>query len=170
MRFYHGSTEDNIKELSTGCSEGKVCFTSSKIVALTYISKSFPNMFRTQGNIEVYDEIVDGLFQNVTKEQAGFVYTVEVEDYHEIPFGPNCGHKGCFYSLQNTKVVKKEKITDLYEALLKYIKLGQFKVITPRELGEERCEKMIENISNIYDNLEKPLKRKRDFMYLIKKD
>ena len=166
MRFYHGSLTDNIEELSTQYSNGKICFTLSRLVALTYLSKAYPNMFRSDKNVEVYDEIVDGLLESVTKGQSGFIYIIETDDFCEIAHGPACGHNHCFYSTRNAKVVKKEKIDDLYKELLKYIQSGEFVVVKP---DEQRRKIMIENILNNYEKLEKPLKNKRDFMYLLEK-
>ena len=172
MRFYHGSLTDNIEELSTKHSNGKIYFTSSRLVALTYLSKSFPNMFRSNRNVEVYDEVVEGLFKSVTQGQSGFIYTIDIqEDFNKLPQDNNCGHQHCFYSTQNAKIVNKKKVKDLYQELLKYQKSGKFKVITPQEISEQKRKLMIENICKVYNSLEKPLKNKRDFMYmLLKKD
>ena len=165
MIFYHGSPNDNITELSIDYSNGKIYFTSSRLVALTYLPRAYPNMFRTDKNLEIYEEIVDGLFENATKGQSGYIYTIETDDFFELEQGPTCGHKHCFYSSKNAKILQKEKIEDVYQELLKYIKTGEFKIVKP---DSDRKKEMIENILKDYQKMEKPLKRKRDLINLLK--
>ena len=166
MIYYHGSIDGNIKEFNI--SNRKLYITTSRLVALTYISKSFPNMFKTaEDGRECYIDIVDGLYEAVTKKQSGYIYTLDVDDAIEVLQDNNCGHKHCYYSISNVKILKKEKVEDLYQELLFFEEKGEFFIKRANEISEENRKRAIQSICKTYEGLKKPLKGKRDFMYLL---
>ena len=169
MIFYHGSTDGDIKEFNTHNSNRKLYLTTSRLVALTYISKSFPNMFKTaEDDRECFIDIVDGLYEAVTKNQSGYIYTLEVDDATEVLQDNNCGHKHCFYSISDARILNKEEIKDLYKELSVYKEKGDFFIKRANQISEENRKRVIQSIHKVYEELEKPLKGKRDFMYLLK--
>jgi len=51
MKYYHGSKEGSIKELTTNHSkDGLVYVTSNRLIALTYAIRGYPNLFTTLPN------------------------------------------------------------------------------------------------------------------------
>lgn len=156
MNFYHGSKADNILELTTSHTrDGYVYATSSRLIALTYIARSKPNLFSSFNGQECFFEIKPNLFKEMVKNKSGYIYLLENKDFEPIPQNNKCGHCDCYKIKENVKVVGKEYIKDAYEELKKYIESGDFKILTEDEIPIERKEKMIEQIKDIAKSLPK---------------
>ena len=150
-KYYHGSQSGEIKELITSHSkDGYVYVTSSRLVALTYIARSFPNLFFTKNGKEVFWELKKGLFEEMVKDKSGYIYTLEKKDYESIPQNNKCGHQYCMRVKDNVKIVEKEYVENVYEELLKYLGKGEFEIIRydniPEEVREKECAKIKEII------------------------
>ncbi len=136
MKYYHGSRDGNLTELTTNhTKDGHVYVTSSRLVALTYAVHSRPNLFSTDENgKECYWELKPHLFEIMTKGKSAYIYTLENKDYEPVPQSNKCGHQHCYRVQQNVKVISKEFVPDIYEELLKYAKSGELNIV--------RCEQM----------------------------
>lgn len=149
MAFYHGSRDDGITQLTTShTKDGFVYATSSRLVALTYAARSFPNLFSTSNGKECFWELKPNLFKKMTQGKSGYIYTLEEKNFEPIPQGPKCGHKNCFKVAENVKVVKKEYIPDVYQELLKYIQSGEFLLVSYKNMDSARREKMTKDIAS----------------------
>ncbi len=147
MKYYHGSLSPEIKELTTQHSkDGYVYVTSDRLVALTYIARSFPNMFFSKNGKEVFWELKEGLFEAMVKGKSGYIYTLEDKPYEEIPQSNNCGHQHCLRVKENVKVVGREFVEDVYVELMNYAEKGEFEIIRfetiPQEVREREANKI----------------------------
>lgn len=154
MQFFHGSRDGGILELTTSHSkDGYVYATSSRLVALTYVARSFPNLFTSINDRECFLEVKSNIFEKMTKNKSGYIYLLEAKDFEPVPQGPRCGHKCCYRIKENVKVVSKECIEDAYEELLKYVKSGEFKIVHEDEMPQEKKERIVAQISGIAKSL-----------------
>ncbi len=149
MPYYHGSNAPGIKKLVTSHSlDGKVYVTSSRLVALTYAAKVFPNNFTTRKDgQEIFLEHLPNLFEIMLKGKSGYIYTLEDKNYFPVKQSKNCGHLNCFYINEDVNVIKCEFIEDLYSELLKYAKTGEFKIIPYNEISQSERERAIREIA-----------------------
>lgn len=147
MNFYHGSKDDNILELTTSHTrDGYVYATSSRLIALTYIARSKPNLFSTFKGQECFFEIKPNLFKEMVRNKSGYIYLLENKDFEPIPQNNKCGHCDCYRIKENVKVVGKEYIKDAYEELKKYIESGDFKILTEDEIPLEQKRKWLSKL------------------------
>lgn len=154
MQFFHGSKDDNVLELTTSHSrDGYVYATSSRLVALTYLARSKPNLFSTFNGQECFFELKPNLFDKMVKNKSGYIYLLENKKFEPVPQSNKCGHCDCYRTKENVKVVGKEYIKDAYEELQKYVKSGEFKILTEDEISLERKEQMIKLIKNVAKSL-----------------
>lgn len=154
MQFFHGSKDGNILELTTSHSrDGYVYATSSRLVALTYMARSKPNLFSSYNGQECFFELKPNLFKEMVENKSGYIYLLENKDFEQVSQNNKCGHQNCYRTNENVKVVDKEYIQDAYEELLKYVKSGEFKILTEDEIPHERKEQMIKQIRNIAKSL-----------------
>lgn len=154
MQFYHGSKENNITELTTNHSrDGYVYATSSRLVALTYMARSQPNLFSSQYGQECFFELKPNLFKEMVSNKSGYIYVLESKDFVPAPHSINCGHKNCYRINENVQVVSKEYIEDAYTELLKYVESGELKILTENELLPKEKEQMIKQIKDIAKTL-----------------
>ena len=150
MILYNGTkTSGDIKEFTIEHSkDGYVYGTSSRLVALEYMSNVFPDMFVSGSGIrewpnkypkmfqgidmskELYIEIVPNFFEIFTKDREGWIYELEdTNDLEEVPQGKKCGHAHCFRSPHNLKVKNVQYISDVRSELQKYIDSGELQII-----------------------------------------
>ncbi len=130
MNYYNG-TEFNgdIKEFKVSKSkDGYVYATTSRLVALTYIARVYPNTFTTIDGQECFLEIVPNFFENSVKGRSGYLYTLEETNFKPVEQSNKCGHAGAVRTAQDVKVKSVEYIEDIYSELLKYIKSGQLQI------------------------------------------
>lgn len=154
MQFFHGSRNDNVLELTTRQSrDGYVYSTSSRLVALTYMARSMPNLFSTFNGKEVFFELKPNLFEKMVKNKSGYIYLLESKDFEPVPQSNRCGHRDCYKVKEDVKVIGKEYIKDAYAELQKYVKSGEFKILTEDEISPERKERMIQQIKDIAKTL-----------------
>ena len=147
MKYYHGSQDANIQELTTVHSkDGLVYVTSSRLVALTYAVRGYPNLFTTSNGKEVFLELVPGIFEKMTKGKSAYIYTLENKKYSKINQNKLCGHTCCYSYNKNVKVIDKEYIDDAYQEFKKYIDKGLFTIIKCEDIPNK--EKKIKDILN----------------------
>ena len=150
MEFYHGSQSAEVRELNTTHSkDGFVYVTSSRLVALTYVARSYPNLFFSKNGKEVFMELKKGLFETMVKGKTGYIYTLENKDYESLPQNNKCGHQHCLRVQENVKVVDKEYIEDVYSELLKYASKGEFEIIKFETISQEIRERELNKIRDI---------------------
>lgn len=148
--FYHGSLNPNITELTTNHSkDGYVYVTSSRLVALTYVARSFPNLFFSKNEKEVFWELKEGLFETMVKGKSGYIYTLEDKLYENIPQNNYCGHQHCLRVKENVKVSDREFVEDVYSELLIYAQKGEFEIIRFETIPEEIREREANRIRDI---------------------
>ncbi len=163
MKFYHGCRDGNIKEFKTELSrDGYVYATSSRLIALTYIARVFPNMFKTEKDKEVFIEIVPNFFEDTIKGCSGYVYLMEnKKNFIPINQDKNCAHSNSFKIKENVKVVSVEYIEDVYQELNKYIESGQLIIRKFETLSQEEIEKHIDAILKIDNEMHNKLTNNR---------
>lgn len=154
MQFFHGSKDNNILELTTSKSkDGYVYATSNRLVALTYIARSKPNLFSTFNGQECFFELKPNLFKEMVGNKSGYIYLLENKNFEAIPQSNRCGHCDCYRTKENVKIVGKEYIKDAYEELQKYVESGEFKILTENEIPYQQKEQMIKQIKDIAKSL-----------------
>lgn len=155
MTFYHGSTNPNLKALEKNHSkDGYVYATTSRLVALTYAARSFPNLFVTHNGRVCFLELIPNLFEKMTKFKKGYIYTLVNANFDHVELQKNkCAHQYCYRTSNDVAVVSKETIDDIYSELLKYQKQGEFKIYKNNEIPKERRDEMIKEIIQIAKSL-----------------
>ena len=143
--LYHGSITPNIKLLDARSklhnTDKKVVYLTSNIpYSLVYIwdAKKNNNSLKhvTCGirNGEVfYEEKFPNQLKTFYKGVSGYLYCVDNVDVYEVN-----DREYMYYSLNDKSVIKTILIEDVYEELLKYEALGQFKVYRYNEQTEEK--------------------------------
>lgn len=150
MKFYHGSLSPEITELTTNHSkDGYVYVTSSRLVALTYVARSFPNLFFSKNGKEVFWELKPCLFETMVKGKSGYIYTLEDKPYEEIPQSNHCGHLNCLRVKENVRPIDREFVEDVYAELLEYAQKGEFEVIRYETISKEIRERESKKIRDI---------------------
>ena len=145
--LYHGSIVDNIEVLEArsklhNTDNCVVYLTSSIPYALVYIWDGNRNHNSVKHvtcgicNGEVfYEEKFLNQLETFYKGVSGYVYCVDKEDTYEVK-----EREYMYYSLNDKPVVKKIFVEDVYEELLKYEALGEFKVYRYHEQSNEKKE------------------------------
>lgn len=156
-QYYHGSSSGTLEELSTNHGrDGRVYVTDSKLVALTYGVRTFPNLFTTlQNGKEGFLEIIPNLFERMTKGKTAYIYELEQGEYTPVVQNNQCGHGHCYSVNHNVKVVGKEHIKDAYEEFLKYIAKGEFVVVKKEDIPQQQFKAIISIINNHRDKFTK---------------
>lgn len=157
MIFYHGSTNPNLKLLEKSHSkDGYVYATTDKLVALTYAARRFPNLFTTQNDKIYFFELAPNLFEKMTKGRSGYIYTLKDNDFSPvIQQKQKCAHQNCYRTTNDVQILSKEKITDIYEELLKYEKQGKFVIYRYYNIPDDTKNKMINDIVKVAKTLPK---------------
>ena len=147
MSYYHGSRDDSLKYLSIEHNKDKLVYvTESRLVALTYAVRGYPNLFTTLINgKEAFLELVPNLFEKMTKGKEVYIYTLEDSNYKKIIQNNKCGHKNCYSCDKDVRVVSKEYIKDAYDEFKKYIDSNEFIIITSENIPNR--EKIIKDIT-----------------------
>lgn len=169
MKFYHGSKDANITKLTTHHSkDGYVYATSSRLVALTYAARRYPNLFFSQNGRECFLEIKPNLFEIMTKGKSAYIYTLEQKNFSPVLQNNACGHQHCFKVNEDVCVIGKKYIHDVYNELMKYKARGQFKIIHYNEIDEETKNNVIQLIKERVKKLDKQtLENQENFWYLF---
>lgn len=166
MKFYHGSKDGSIKELSTSHSgDGKVYVTNSRLVALSYAVRGYPNLFTTlKSGKEAFLELVPDLFEKMIKGKTAYIYTLENKEYIPVIQNNKCGHTNCYCCNENVSVIEKEYIKDAYVEFFKYIENGEFIVVNYKDIPNRE-----QKIKDIFDNSSKvDFTNKTNYLNLLK--
>ncbi len=156
MEFYHGSKNGDIKKLVTShTKDGFVYATSNRIVALTYAARCYPNLFSSTDSKECFWELKPNLFKMMTGGKGVYIYELEDKNFEPVSQSNKCGHQHCYRIKENVKVVKKEFIPNVYDELLKYEKLGQFKIVKYEDMPRHQREMMTKEIVDCIKKLSK---------------
>ncbi len=150
-KYYHGSKNGNLTELTTENSEdGNVYVTDNRLVALTYAVRGKPNLFLTNHKgEEVFLQFYLDLFDEMVKGKSAYIYTIEDVGFESVDQSRKCGHKHCFKANQTAKVVKKEFIEDAYTELMKYVEIGELKIVTPDKMDKEWRKKCLSDFQEL---------------------
>lgn len=172
MEFYHGSKSADIKELVTSHSkDGYVYATSSRLVALTYAARVYPNLFFSMNGKEYFWELKPNLLEKMTKNKSAYIYLLQDKDFEPIPQSNRCGHQNCYRVQEDVKTIKKEFIADAYEGLLKYAEKGEFQIIRENDIPIEKKKSMISEIAECAKSLsEEELSNKNNFWKMFLED
>lgn len=147
MKFYHGSKDSNIKQLNANhTKDGFVYATSSRLVALTYAGRCFPNLFSSMNGKEYFWELKPKLFEKMTKGKSAYIYTLEEKEFKPISQNLRCGHQHCYRVSQDVNVVGREFIPDVYDELMKYESTGEFVLMRYENIDETKRKMMIAEI------------------------
>ena len=155
MTFYHGSTNPNLKVLKKNHSkDGCVYATTSRLVALIYSVKSFPNLFATYNGQPCFWELIPNIFEKMTKFKKGYIYILENHNFDHVELHKNkCSQLYCYRTDNDVQIIRKEIVNDIYSEFLKYQKKGEFKIYKFDEIPKEKRDKMIKEISQIAKSL-----------------
>ena len=166
MGYYHGSKDGTIEELKTDhTKDNRVYVTNSRLVALTYAVREYPNLFTTlPSGKEAFLELIPGLFSEMVKGKKCYIYTLEDRKYVPLDQSDKCGHVNCFYINENVRVIKKEYLQDAYSEFLKYIDMNEFVIVKPEDIPNR--EKIIQKIIETEGNVD--LSNKESYVSLLK--
>ena len=145
--------------------DNRVYVTDSRLVALTYAVREYPNLFTTlPTGKEAFLELVPGLFSAMVKDKQCYIYTLEDKEYIPVSQSNKCGHTNCFCINENICVIKKEYIQDAYVEFLKYIDKNEFVIVKPENIPnrEKIIQKIIESESKVN------LSNKESYVSLLK--
>lgn len=165
MSYYHGSRNDSLKYLSIDNSKDKLVYvTDSRLVALTYAVRGYPNLFTTlTTGKEAFLELTPNLFKKMTKGKKVYIYTLEDSDYKMVAQNSRCSHSNCYSCNKDVKVIKKECIKDAYDEFLKYIDSNEFIIIKSEDIPNR--EEIIKDI--IEKQYSSNINNKENFMKYI---
>lgn len=161
MPYYNGSGKGDIKEFKVSLSrDGYVYATDSRLVALTYIARVYPNMFVTRNGKECFLEIVPDFFEKTVKGRSGYLYTLEnAQGFESVPQSNKCGHTHVVRISKDVKVTKVEFISDIYSELLKYIHSGELIIQKFDTLDKDFVDKFQAEIIKNSDQSKTPINR-----------
>ena len=81
MRYYHGSRNENLKELTTNHYGGKLYITDSYPMAIMYGGCSLRNWnYDKEKDLLILYEVTEDAFNKMYKGRKCFIYTCDVED------------------------------------------------------------------------------------------
>lgn len=122
--LYHGSSKDLdiLKPMASKVIDGEaaVFATNAKFLAIIFIASNATDSDIDIGFIHDVPYILEqwpGAFDKFLKGRAGYLYYVNAENFHSDKRLGMHNHE--FISNNDEKILKKERIEDIYEALLK---------------------------------------------------
>ncbi len=136
--FYHGSKLEGLKQLEVNkTNHGSIYLTTSRLVALTYAVRGFPNLFISKDGKEVFLEIKPNLFKNMFDKKKAYIYHVESGNYKVAKTNQQTSRDNCYISDRNVKIISCEKIDNAFEELNKYVASGELKLMRFEEFSKE---------------------------------
>ncbi len=133
MKYYHGSTTENLKVLIpfsspySNLDEAVVYLTTSRQLALHYIWDStkltsrMPMLDIKDDGVLVFQEMFSGALEYFYKGLSGYIYHCE----GTLNENNNSGVHTCVTSNTIVPVIKSEYISDVYNEIMKYEKSGK---------------------------------------------
>lgn len=169
MKFYHGSDNPNIKELSMNyANHGAVYLTKRYEIALFYAACSvrFWNYDKENDKLIIREVCKDSLKKMYQGKQC-YIYTTEdIADFEEYK------HMGCknYRTYQNVKLESKETIVDAYEKIMELYNKGELKLCLWEDYNEEQKQKQKERIKSTIcsDMVLNYTKYRKDYDILVK--
>lgn len=137
MKFYHGSNNPNLKELTTEHYMGKLYLTDSYPMAIMYGGCPLRNWsYNKEKDLLILNEVNENAFEIMYKGKSFYVYTCEVDD--ALKDETNISNH-TYIVKHNVKLNKeKEVILDAYEKILELEKEGKIKLNRWEDYSEEK--------------------------------
>lgn len=127
MKFYHGTNNPNLKELTIDHYMGKLYVTDSYKMALMYAACPLRNWnYNKEKDLLILNEVNENAFNIMYKGKVCYIYTCEVED--AIKDETNISNHTYIVKHNVTLNKEKEVILDAYERILELEKTGQIKL------------------------------------------
>lgn len=147
MKYYHGSNNPNLAELSIHyTNHGAVFLTKRYASALLYAASTcrFWKYDKQEDKI-IFREVAENGLEKMYKGKKCYIYTTEdvknVEEYE---------HNGCknYKTLNNVKLESKETIEDAYEKIMELYNKGEIKIWFWKDYSEEDKKQIKESIKS----------------------
>ncbi|MDE6710478.1 MAG: hypothetical protein K2J76_08305 [Oscillospiraceae bacterium] len=155
--LYHGSVSADITELKAysmlhGTDKKVVYLTDNIPYALFYIwdenHNNYSRKFVTgwiKNSIACYEEMFPNQLETFYKGISGYLYCIEKST--DISAVDN--REAMYYSEEDILIDRAVHISDIYQELLKYEKLGEFKLLRFNEQSEEKKNELIDKSAGI---------------------
>ena len=136
MKFYHGSNNANLKELTTDHYMGKLYLTDSYSMAIMYGGCPLRNWnYNKEKDLLILNEVNEKAFEIMYKGKTCYIYTCEVRD--AIKDETNISNHTYIVN-HNVKLnEEKEIIIDAYEKILELEKEGKVKLNRWEDYSDE---------------------------------
>lgn len=147
MKYYHGSNNPNLTELSIHyANHGAVFLTKRYASALLYAASTcrFWKYDKQEDKI-IFREVAENGLEKMYKGKKCYIYTTEdvknVEEYE---------YNGCknYKTLNNVKLESKETIEDAYEKIMELYNKGEIKIWFWKDYSEEDKKQIKESIKS----------------------
>lgn len=159
MRYYHGSRNEFLRELTTDHYDGKLYVTDSYPMAVMYAGCSLRNWkYDRENDLLILYEVTDKAFEKMYKGRKCYIYTCEIEDAVKDE-GNISNHT---FKVNHNVLLNDEKevIDDVYEKILSLEKEGKIKLYYFSDFSKEeqdiRRQRAINNwkphMQNEFDN------------------
>ena len=155
--LYHGSVSADITELKAysmlhGTDKKVVYLTDNIPYALFYIWDGNHNNYNRKfvtgwikNNISCYEEMFPNQLETFYKDVSGYLYCIEKStDILSVD-----GREAMYYSEKDISVDHIEYIPDIYQELMKYEVLGEFKLFRFNEQSKEKQNELIDKSAGI---------------------
>lgn len=139
MKYYHGSRNDSLKELTTDHYGGKLYLTDSYEMALMYAGCSLRSWnYDKEKDLLIIIEMTEKAFDKMYKGKRCYIYTCEVDD--AVKDEGNISNHTYLVSHNVLLDEGKYEIEDVYEEFLKLEKEGRIKIIRWEDFTKEQQE------------------------------
>ena len=155
--LYHGSVSADITELKAysmlhGTDKKVVYLTDNIPYALFYIwdgnHNNYTRKFVTgwiKNNIACYEEMFPNQLETFYKDVSGYLYCIEKStDILSVD-----GREAMYYSEKDISVDYAVYISDIYQELMKFEALGEFKLFRFNEQSKEKQNELIDKSAGI---------------------
>jgi len=164
-KLYHGSKTGGIERLRVNKTRSdKIFLTESRLAALIYAVRSFPNLFVFQRGREHFLEVKPQLFERLFKGKTAYIYTVEVKDVEKVKTSAKYSRDNCFSVSRDVLVKSCEVIEDALSELSKYVSSGELVL----ERYEDLSSKELEAINKDIEESLLYIKNKKEYEEFLK--
>lgn len=169
MKFYHGSDNPNLTELTTEFANHDAVFLTKRYgSAMLYAASTvrFWNYDKETDRI-VFREVAENGLEKMYKGKECYIYTTEdIEDYEEYE------HNGCknYKTFRSVKLESKEIIHNAYDKIMELYKNGEIIVWFWKDYDEETKRSQKEKLKNTLcsDMVLNYTKFRKDYDILVK--
>lgn len=150
MRYYHGSRNGNLKELTTSHYGGKLYVTDSYPMAIMYAGCSLRNWnYDKENDVLILYEVTDNAFKKMYKGKKCYIYTCDIED--AVKDERNISNHTFTVSHNVELNEEKEVIEDVFEKILSLEKDGKIKLFYFNDFSKEDQEKRKQRTISIWE-------------------